>query len=92
MLIEATASHPAPTSYGVENGIDVDVELTVDGRTWSGGVTLVPDHTGEYNSWGGPEHWLSQELQDAASESSDFRAVCEEIRAAAVQEINAAHL
>lgn len=71
--MNVTANHPTTSSF-VDDGADVAIIATLaDGRTFSGSVTLVRDHTGEYTSWGDPTCWLSQALLDAADASGDNR-------------------
>lgn len=58
--IKATASNPRATSTGVDNGVDVDVEVTVGDLFRSASVTLLPADDGRpvYEAWGDPDHWV----------------------------------
>jgi hypothetical protein len=84
------ASHPRPTTTGVERGVDVDVDVYgADGDiVCSGGVTLLPaaDGRSHYESWGERSNWMSSELvrwSDAQEDDIRARTDIEEAAAAA---------
>lgn len=84
-----TASFPTPTSTGVEGAMDVDVSVEIDGKTFSGGVTLINEHGG-WSSWGAPDHWMDQALLDAVEAAEDTHTLMMEISGEAAAEIDAA--
>lgn len=77
------ASNPTPSDYNVEGGVDVDVTVEHDGRTWSGGVTLVLRHTRQWSSWGARDNWCSPELLEAVDALAPELDIVWEIEAAA---------
>ena len=80
-LIEITASCPTVSSYTI-GGIDIAVDITIDGTGYTGEVTLVRDCNGAWNMWGDRDMWMSQPLLDAVEASDDemtlmYGIVCE---------------
>jgi hypothetical protein len=68
MDLTVTASGARATDTGAEGrhgpGVDVDVIVTLGGRTLAGEVTLLPadDGSPQYVAWGSPDHWVSPAL------------------------------
>lgn len=59
------------TSTGVEGGIDVCFDATLDdGAVLSGEVTLLPHEDGSpgYGAWGAPDNWLDGHTLQALRE------------------------
>ena len=59
----------------------VDAELVVDGGHY--GVTLRPDHTGDLDSWGSLDHWLSVGAGGRDLSRDEQHAVIDAVKAAA---------
>lgn len=90
--VKATASNARPSDTGVDNGLDVDVVVWIDDgnpqvapQRFSGEVTLVQDHNGDWSSWGQADHWvdgaLLAELKKLPNDA--FRSALETIEAEA---------
>lgn len=83
-----TASNARPSGcVDMDGAIDVDVEVTIGGRTISGEVTLVPsEYDGTLVSYGtSPDHWISGGLLASMRDLPDarFRTLCDALRSAA---------
>lgn len=97
--INAIASNVTSGSTGA-GGWDVDIALTLGGRTVEGEVTLLRDeHSGRPSSWGQRDHWISSPLlhlidavcsdEDGVANVGEQRKVYEAIEAAAEAAIKA---
>ena len=70
-------------SICVDGGVDVDVTVSVDGEEIEGEVTLVRHEvTGEFASWGQPDHWVSGALLARINAREDARDILTELSAA----------
>ena len=85
-----TTETATPTDTGVDGGWDVPVTIEIGGERFCGGVTLVQDHTGRWNSWGSRDHWASQEILNALDTAAEPVWVAEDIVAEAATEIEKA--
>ena len=62
MNLTVTAQNPTPSRYVPDraDARDISVTVVLDGVEVEGEATLLPDpHSGNYSSWGDPDHWLS---------------------------------
>jgi len=82
-----TASRPRSTTTGVDNGVDVDVRVTLAGSTYDGEVTLAPaQYDGRLCAYGNqPDMWISGALLKVLKRlgDADFRAALNAIEAEA---------
>ena len=94
--LSVIASNPRMTDTGVDNGVDVDVAVTLcSGLVVDGEVTLAPDHTGSLVAYGAdPSMWVSGRLLAAIEREcttdggrihrAAYSAVLDQIESAAV--------
>lgn len=80
MEIMVIAGNAAESVTGVDDGIDVQFVLSLDGVEHSGEVTLLKDRDGDWWSWGSLDHWLDGRtvglLRDLHGDERDD-AICE---------------
>lgn len=87
MIIIGT-SNARPTSTGVDNGVDVNVTLIVDGVEHRGEVTLTPAQDGRptFEAYGSdPSMWVSGALWGIIRDLPDYRSVLSGIEARAAE-------
>ena len=59
MTIEVAVGRVSKSTTGVEEGVDVNFMLTIDGVEHEGEVTLLRhEQTGDWSSWGSLDNWL----------------------------------
>jgi hypothetical protein len=85
-----TASNPTPTSTGVDGGMDVAVDVVIDGERYCGGVTLIQGHDGGWDSWGSRDNWMDQPLLNAVDVAAEPSELMGEIAAEAASAIESA--
>lgn len=86
--VRVDAAHGRPsTCVDIDGALDVEVTVTIGGRTIEGEVTLAPrQYDGQLAAYGSsPDHWISGGLLAALRRLDDdaFRAACDAIEAAA---------